>query len=102
MKVTTAVAVLWDIYRAYINPSFLTMVVSYSIVMDLDRMFGSTKFKIPSDLSVLEKSAAMIMKAPIDPANFNQKEFLKSATDVIAIEKSLSEKMKLRWLPWSS
>lgn len=52
-----------------------------------------------TDLDVLKNSAAMILKSPIDPATFNQKNFLKSWTDIIAIEKGLSKKMKEKWLP---
>jgi FkbM family methyltransferase len=69
-------------------------------ILDTDRMFGSKRFKLTTDLSVLEQSAKKILTAPIDVANFDQKLFLSKATDIIAIEKSLADRMKLRWLDW--
>jgi hypothetical protein len=45
-----------------------------------------------------EQSAILILKNQIDPATFNQKKFLKHHTDIIAIEKTLSKKMKQKWL----
>lgn len=66
-------------------------------ILDTDRMFGSKKFKLSTDLAVLNQSAKKILMAPIDPATFNQKSFLSKATDIIAIEKSLADRMKLRW-----
>ncbi len=68
-------------------------------VQEIDKLFGSEKFKMGTDLDVLKNSAIMILKSPIDVATFNQKNFLKSWTDIIAIEKSLSKKMKAKWLP---
>ena len=68
-------------------------------IIDTDRMFGSKKFKLSTDLTVLESSAKKVLQAPIDVSKFDQRSFLKSATDIIAIEKSLADKMKLRWLP---
>jgi hypothetical protein len=67
-------------------------------IIDTDRMFGSKKFKLSTDLEILTASAKKILQSPIDVATFNQKTFLKSATDVIAIEKSLADKMRARWL----
>ena len=60
-------------------------------------MFGSKKFQLTTDLSVLDASAKRMLEAPINPTNFNHKDFLSKATDVIAIEKSLADKMKARW-----
>jgi hypothetical protein len=48
-------------------------------------------------LSILEQSAKKILTTPVDVANFNQKSFLSKATDIIAIEKSLADRMKIRW-----
>ena len=42
-----------------------------------------------------------VLLAPIDVANFNQRKWMGGATDIIAIERTLAEKMKLRWLPWT-
>eukprot|EP00981_Chlorochromonas_danica_P001790 scaffold381_cov168-Ochromonas_danica.AAC.43 len=67
-------------------------------ILDIDQIFGSGKFNLPVDLSVLEGAARKILSQPIDPATFDQRQLLKSATDVIAIEKSLSEKMRKKWL----
>lgn len=63
-------------------------------ILEIDRMFGSTKFKLASDLNVLIASAKTILSSKIDVDSFNQRNFLKSSTDIIAIEKSLSIKMK--------
>ena len=46
---------------------------------------------------VLESCARRILASIIPINGFNQKSFLKSSTDVIAIEKSLSAKMKSRF-----
>ena len=67
-------------------------------VLDIDQMFGSSKFKITSDIKVLNASAARILGSQVDPETFNRKRFIDSATDIIAIEKSLSEKMKKYFL----
>ena len=70
-------------------------------LIDTDKMFGSKKFKILlPNITLLDSFANRILNSPIDISKFNHKHFLSVATDVIAIEKSLSEKMKLRWLPW--
>ena len=66
-------------------------------ILDTDRMFGSKKFKLTTDLSVLDASAKKILEAPIDVENFNQKSFLSKASDIIAIEENLAEKMRRRW-----
>ena len=60
-------------------------------------MFGSKKFKLTTDLNVLDASAKRILEAPIDVDNFNQKNFLGKASDIIAIEQSLANKMRRRW-----
>lgn len=67
-------------------------------VMDIDKLFGSEKFKLTSDISFLEQSARMILKSPIDPSKFSQKLFLKQHTDIIAIERNLANKMKKKFL----
>ena len=60
-------------------------------------MFGSKKFKLTTDLSVLDASAKRILEAPIDVENFNQKSFLSKASDIIAIEQNLADRMRRRW-----
>ena len=67
-------------------------------VLDIDQMFGSSKFKIVSDMKVLNASATRILSSQVDPETFNRKRFIDAATDIIAIEKSLSEKMKKHFL----
>lgn len=68
-------------------------------VMEVDKLFGSEKFNLPASVEELNKGANLIMKNPLEVHTFDHKRFLKSWTDVIAIEKSLSKKMKQRWLP---
>lgn len=67
-------------------------------VLDIDKMFGSKKFNIGSQVDLLSDSARRILQHPINASNFNHRHFLRSATDVIAIERGLSMKMKARWL----
>lgn len=67
-------------------------------VLDIDKLFGSDKFGLKPSLGHLAESAARVLNAPIIAADFNHKEFLRTATDVIAIEKSLSARMKAKWL----
>lgn len=67
-------------------------------MMDIDKLFGSEKFNLAADVSALHEGAKLILKHPIDPATFNQKSFLKSHTDIIAIERGLSNRMKRFWL----
>jgi FkbM family methyltransferase len=67
-------------------------------VLEIDKMFGSKKFNIQSDKKVLDDAAKRILEHPINGSNFNHRHFLRSATDVIAIEKSLSFRMKRKWL----
>lgn len=67
-------------------------------VLDIDQMFGSSKFKISSDLKVLNTSASKILGSQVDPETFNRKRFIDSATDIIAIEKGLSQKMRKHFL----
>ena len=67
-------------------------------IIETDRMFGSKKFKLPSDKTALDQAAKKLLESPISLADFDQQTFLKSATDIIAIEKSLAQKMRQRWL----
>ena len=67
-------------------------------ILDIDQMFGSSKFKLISDVKVLNASAARILGSQVDPETFNRKRFIDSATDIIAIEKTLSGKMKKHFL----
>ncbi len=88
----------FDLYCDHWNEQHLYFGKYGNQVQEIDKLFGSEKFKMPTDLEVLKNSAIMILKSPIDVATFNHKNFLKSWTDVIAIEKGLSMKMKNKWL----
>jgi hypothetical protein len=68
-------------------------------VLDIDRLFGSAKFDLQSSLSSLMESATRILKSPVSADKFIQKDFLKSATDIIAIERSLAIRMLSKWVP---
>jgi hypothetical protein len=89
----------FDIYADHWNEQDLYFGRHHQKVMDIDKLFGSEKFNLPADVSLLHDAARIILRSPIDPATFNQKVFLKSHTDIIAIERGLSEKMKKFWLP---
>jgi hypothetical protein len=67
--------------------------------MEIDKMFGSAKFKLRSDLGVLHDSARLILNNPINATTFNQRAFMQKSTDIIAIERTLSERMKRKFLP---
>ena len=67
-------------------------------VMDIDKMFGSKKFSLPSDPHVLRDAARLILSNPINATTFNQKNFMKQSTDVIAIERNLADKMRAKFL----
>ena len=67
-------------------------------VLDIDRLFGSAKFELSSNLELLHHSAVQMLTDQIDVATFDQKQFLKKSTDIIAIDRQLSQKMKARWL----
>jgi hypothetical protein len=67
-------------------------------VIELDKMFGSLKFKLNTDVQLLHDCATRILMNPINVTTFHHRTFLKSATDVIAIERNLYLKMKKKWL----
>ena len=67
-------------------------------VSPLPIIIGSAKFKIKGDHETLAKSAKAILESQFDASAFNRNTFLKQATDVIAIEKSLSSRMKQKFL----
>lgn len=67
-------------------------------IQDIDYIFGSSKFSLPASLEALDRAANRILSSPIDPASFDHKHFLKQGTDVIAIERTISRKMKALWL----
>ena len=65
--------------------------------LDIDRLLGSAKFKIGAQLNLLNDAAKQIICNPIDPDKYDQNTFLKSATDIIAIDKTVAQKMKSKW-----
>ena len=67
-------------------------------IIETDRMFGSKKFDLQSNKMQLDQYAKKLLNSPINSSDFDHRQFLKTATDIIAIEKSLAEKMKQRWL----
>ena len=67
-------------------------------LMDVDKLFGSDKFKLPADQSMLERAAQQVLLHPIDPSLFSQKDFLRQHTDIIAIERSLANRLKRKFL----
>ena len=89
----------YDLYVDHWNEQDLYFGKHGNQVMEVDKLFGSEKFNLPASIEELNKGANLILKNPLEVNTFNHKHFLKSWTDVIAIEKSLSKKMKKRWLP---
>ncbi len=67
-------------------------------ILDIDRLFGSAKFNLEPDRNALIEAAKSILNAPLEPATYDQRAFLKRGTDVIAIQKSWSTLMKKKWL----
>jgi hypothetical protein len=88
----------FDIYVDHWNEQHLYFGKRPKDVLDIDKIFGSAKFNLGLDVQELHNAAKKIISEPIDPSKFDQKQLLKSATDIIAIEKGLSEKMRKRWV----
>lgn len=88
----------FEVFADHWNEQDLYFGKHHTQVMDIDRLFGSDKFKLATDEAALHAAAALILRAPLDVAGFNHKQFLKGATDVIAIERGLADRMKRKWL----
>lgn len=88
----------FDLYFDHWNEQHLYFGKHGNAVQDVDHLFGSDKFNLPLVMKPLEDAAVRILSNPIDPPKFNQRNFLKSHTDVIAIERGLSSRMKERFL----
>ena len=88
----------FEIFTDHWNEQDLYFGKHHQQVMDIDRLFGSEKFKLAPDEVALHNAAALILRGPVDVSNFNHKQFLKGATDIIAIERSLADRMKRQWL----
>ena len=67
-------------------------------VLDIDKIFGNTKLNVPIDLNFLDECAKKILSDQINPETFDGHQFQKSYTDIIVIERSLSAKLKYRFL----
>jgi hypothetical protein len=65
-------------------------------------LFGSSKFSLPTNFEALASAAKKILESRINPATFDHRVFLKQATDVIAIERTISRKMRKLWIADSS
>ena len=88
----------FDIYADHWNEQDLYFGRHNQKVLDIDKLFGSQKHNLPANPEALHEAARVILRSPIDASKFNQKEFLKSHTDIIAIERTLSHKMRRHWL----
>lgn len=88
----------FDLYVDHWNEQNLYFGKHGNDIMDIDRMFGSKKFNLKADRKVIDDSARLILSNPINASTFHQRNFMKQSTDVIAIERSLSELMKLKFL----
>jgi hypothetical protein len=64
-------------------------------LLDIDKMFGSTKLKATTDPKFLDECAAKILSDPIDVDKFDGHAFQKHYTDIIAIERDLLQKLKV-------
>lgn len=88
----------FDIYADHWNEQDLYFGRHNQKVLDIDKLFGSQKHNLPANPEALHEAARIILRSPIEASKFNQKEFLKSHTDIIAIERTLSHKMRRHWL----
>lgn len=88
----------FDLYVDHWNEQHLYFGKQANDVLEIDRMFGSMKFKLQTDMKLLRECAKRILSQPIDIKTYNREQFLKHATDVIAIERGLSGRMKRRFL----
>lgn len=89
----------YDLYADHWNEQSLYFGNHGKEVLEIDRLFGSDKHNLGADIALLNEGAKKILGKQLDPATFNQRDFLKSHTDIIAIERSLSKKMKQKWVP---
>jgi hypothetical protein len=53
---------------------------------------------LETHIDLLHSSAKQLLTDQFDVATFNQKEFMKKSTDIIAIDRSLATKMRQKWL----
>ena len=64
-------------------------------------VFAPLLFWLFASASIKDRLVGFVNPWTNERQCFNyQKKFMNAATDVIAIERTLAEKMRLRWLPW--
>jgi FkbM family methyltransferase len=88
----------FDLFTDHWNEQSLYFGKQPNDILDIDRMFGSIKFKLGTDVAVLTQAAKTILENPIDHKNFNRRAWMNKATDVIAIERTLAAKMRRHYL----
>jgi hypothetical protein len=87
----------YDLYVDHWNEQHLYFGRHHKDVLDIDALFGSKQFRLPAHQEALDAAARRVLSQPVHADSFDQRLFLKTATDVIAIERALSGKMKKRW-----
>ena len=88
----------YDIFYDHFNEQNLYFGKHGNQILDIDRLFGSEKFKLPASVEYLHETAKTMLVDQLDPQTFDQRQFLKKATDIIAIDRHLANKMKEKWL----
>ena len=88
----------FELYKDHWLENYLYFGKQGNDVLDIDRMFGNTKLKANLDIKFLEECAKKILADPIDVDKFNGHAFQKSFTDVIAIDRNLANKLKVRFM----
>ena len=84
----------YDLYMDHWNEQHLYFGKQPNDILEIDRMFGSIKFKLQSDMNLLHECAKRILSEPIEVESYNRDAFLKRATDVIAVDRELSGRMQ--------
>jgi hypothetical protein len=87
----------YDLFYDHFNEQDLYFGKHGNKVLDIDRLFGSEKFKLPTDVEFLHSSAKQMLVDQLDVKGFDQKQFLRKSTDIVAIDRQLANKMKEKW-----
>lgn len=85
----------FDVYIDHWNENPLYFGHHGNTLMEIDQMFGSAKFELNTNTSLLFDSARRILSNSVNQYTFKRIQFLRKATDIIGIEKTLSAKMKI-------
>eukprot|EP00605_Chrysophyceae_sp_TOSAG23-4_P001156 GSChrysophyteH1.ASY1.ANO1.1263.1 assembled CDS len=88
----------FDLFTDHWNEQSLYFGKQPDDILDIDKMFGSMKFKIEADMPTLIQAAKTILENPIELKGFNRRAWMNRATDVIAIERTLAGKMRRHYL----